>query len=996
MPRKCFLTIGGERAKRAQELDWIGEGRRKGQPAPNYEEISPGRRRQHPIKEMRHRGPGLRNEETKPYMSCRILINREESEVRVAFLDHQELVELHTEKFDDQTIVNNIYRGRVQDVVPGLQAAFVDVGLERNMFLHFMDIRPESLVLGSADQKAAIREASKKTIPGRIEQKGRRPRQDPNAPQAAAPVKKGDEIVVQVLKDEISGKAPRVTANLAIAGRYVVMLPFPSQEGGVSRKIAVGQDRFRLKKLLASLKTEDHSFIVRTAGLEQEEDPIRRDAENLEKTWNAILKRYKELGGPGLLKNDHDLIIRLVRDAFPPDFDEVICDSETDAQEVRNQLTELMPGAEERVSVFRHQTDNIFEYHGIESQIEKSLDRKFWLKSGGSLIIDENEALTAIDINTGRFTGRKDQEKTSLKTNLEACEAIAREIRLRDIGGIIVIDFIDMLSRGHQEKVADELRRQLRHDRAKTAIGGRIGEFGLMVLTRKRQRMSLQKQVFEDCPYCKGTGFVRRADEIFRKLKYDIRRALATESALSGVVVSAHPKFIDTLTSRFRAYFEQLKNEHRCNVVYQADPDFHIEDYQITPVVRTDDSAPRLAVERLEPDQRLVAAVAGVIETPVEPVEPAAKETAPEKKEERVEEAPKDKDEKQESAKRKRRRETSAERRARRKRARTMEEGETPESQAMQDEFEPETTEEPVGELPPISGEDIQPEPAQQAPEEEPKKRKTRRGTRGGRKRRQEAETETAAQDAKPADSPAPENTPEPAPAQRKPEPVAVKLAEPPRRTDPVPEQPAPLPPKPLTLKVVKKSEDDVLASFLERIEKDVETLKGSKKEPTAAPTEAAKVEPPAAEEKMPAAKKRTTRRKTTTKKAADTPAEESPKPEEPAAAREPKAAKKAPKRRTTKKATGDTEAAPAPRTRNKRTTATSAKAEEAPAEESKPTATRKATAARKSGTGTSKTPAKKTTGKTTAKKKTDQAATEEKPKRATRTRKKKTDTEKS
>ncbi|HMZ52999.1 MAG TPA: Rne/Rng family ribonuclease, partial [Candidatus Sumerlaeota bacterium] len=371
-------------------------------------------------------------------MRKRILINREEREVRVAFLEDQTLVELHTEKADEQSIVNNIYRGRVQDVVPGLQAAFVDVGLSRNMFLHFMDIRPESLVLGEEDQIEALRKASETVVPGRIERKGRRPRQDPNAPQASAPVKKGDQIIVQVLKDEIGGKAPRVTTNLSLAGRYLVMLPFPSQSGGVSRKIAMGQDRSRLRKLLSDLKTDDYSFIVRTAGTDQPDEAIHKDAENLQQTWDSILKRYRQINGPGLVNNDHDLIARLVRDAFPADFDEVICDNADDVEEAKFQLEEVLPGSGSKVKLYDG-VENIFERHGVEKQIEKSLAKKYWLKSGGYLIIDENEALTAIDVNTGRFTGKKDQEKTSLRTNMEACEAIADQIRLRDIGGIIVI-----------------------------------------------------------------------------------------------------------------------------------------------------------------------------------------------------------------------------------------------------------------------------------------------------------------------------------------------------------------------------------------------------------------------------------------------------------------------------------------------------------------------------------------------------------------------------
>jgi ribonuclease G len=532
-------------------------------------------------------------------MIQRILINREESEVRVAFMDDQALVELHTEKAGDQTIVNNVYRGRVQDVVPGLQAAFIDCGLERNMFLHFMDIRPESLVLSKQDQMSAIRDASQESIPGRIERKGRRPRQDPHAPQAASPVKKGDEIIVQVVKDEIGGKAPRVTTNLSLAGRYLVMLPFPSQEGGVSRKIAMGQDRFRLKKLLSSLRNDDHSFIVRTAGVDQPDESILRDAESLQRTWDNILRRYKDNRGPGLLYNDHNLLSRLIRDAFPSEFGEVICDDAQDAEEVQRQLTELLPAKIDSVKLYDG-TESVFERYGVEKHIQRAMERKVWLKSGGYLIIDENEALTAIDVNTGKFTGGrdKDQEKTSLRTNIEACEAIAEQIRVRDIGGIIVVDFIDMLSRSHQERVSEELKRRLKNDRAKTAVG-RIGDFGLCVMTRKRQRMSLQNQVFDECPYCKGTGLVLSHDEIFRRVKYQLLAKVREEPPAGAILLSAHPHTIDILTRKYRAFLDRLQAEYNVEFIYRADPDYHLEDCQLAVVKKPDVAGLRLSSKRL-------------------------------------------------------------------------------------------------------------------------------------------------------------------------------------------------------------------------------------------------------------------------------------------------------------------------------------------------------------------------------------------------------------
>lgn len=753
-------------------------------------------------------------------MGQSILINREVCEVRVAFLEEKQLVELHTEKFDEQTIVNNIYRGKVQDVVPGLQAAFIDVGLERNMFLHFMDIRPESLVLGKPDPLEAMREASEIVLPGRIEQRGRRPRQDPRAPQAAPPVKKGDQIIVQVVKDEIGGKAPRVTANVSLAGRYLVMLPFPSQEGGVSRKIALGQDRFRLKKLLGSLRTEDYSFIVRTAGIEQPEEPIKKDAENLVRTWHAIIEKYQAVNGPGLLFNDHDLISRLVRDALPAEFKEIICDDPADAEAVRILLGDTMPDKVDRVKVYDG-VDPLFEEHGVEKQIEESIAKKYHLPSGGSLVIDENEALTAIDVNTGRFTGKRDQEKTSLKTNLEACEAIARQIRVRDLGGIIVVDFIDMLSRSHQEKVSDELKKHLQKDRAKTAVG-RIGDFGLMVLTRKRQRMSLQKQVFDKCGYCDGTGYVRKPDEVYRALKNEMTKILASDKKLSGFIVSAHPKLIESLSTRYRVFFEGLKRDKELDVLYRTDLNFHVEDFTVTPVLLPDGERRRLPSARVEEEYRTMDAIsyddaeemedvngpliAEYEELPVVEEAPSPAPVTPVNAQRPAEESGK--------------REGGRNRRRRRGRGGRGGNGEERQLQSAPSPSTPVPV--PVPPPEPIDDEDdeaveetVASGPAGEMTEEQ-RKRRTRRGTRGGRNRRRRGEGGEATSDGAVATPTASQPAAPSAPVPSTPAVVAqVRVV----KASPTPEPAIKLPPK----------SNSALLSFLDEIDEQTKKLPAPK-----------------------------------------------------------------------------------------------------------------------------------------------------------------------
>lgn len=851
-------------------------------------------------------------------MINRILINREECEVRVAFMEEQTLVELHTEKFDEQTIVNNIYRGRIQDVVPGLQAAFVDVGLERNLFLHFMDIRAESLVLGHGDDALdSIREAAEKGIPGRVERKGRRPK--PNQNGGDPPIRKGDEIIVQVVKDEIGGKAPRVTTNLALAGRYLVMLPFPSQEGGVSRKIVTGADRIRLKKLLAHLKSDDHSFIVRTAGVDQPEEPVRKDGEALMQLWKDIIKRYRDLGKPGLIHNDHDLIARLVRDAFPSDFEEVICDNEIDGQTVERELRMHMPHSTGAVKVYKG-TENILDAFGAEKQIDKAMADKIWLKSGGYLIVDENEALTAIDINTGRFTGKKDQEKTSLKTNLEACEAIAQMIRLRDIGGIIVIDFIDMLSRSHQEQVAEELRRQLRKDRAKLAIG-KIGDFGLMMLTRKRQRISLHKQIHDECPYCHGRGYVLKPDEVYRRLKYDVMKALSGDDSIRAMMISAHPWTVDLLRNRYRNFIRKLKDQG-CEVALREDAHFHIEDYQITPMRRKIEQPLLLTGDRIDPDERIRAVddlpvdfKSQLEDLPEEAIEELPTEGGYEDSDEEIREAA----EMQAAPEPVAQAPSESSGRRRRLRKRHGESAGTPEP-----EVEPASAESAAESEP---AEEIETKQATDSDEEDGS-RKTRRGRRAGRRRGRETSEEPVEQPKEDASStPSATESPkaepakeeEPKEAQAAPSPPPVKKAE------PVAEQQPAAPPKPkepLKLAIKKSGKDALLADLLGDLDQELETLRGTEKPPPSEapasepqadpqPAEEAAVTEPAAPEETPAeepkktGRSRKTPKKTATAKAAtakktSTSRAKKKAENEPDATADEKSKKTAPKKRTT------------------------------------------------------------------------------------------------
>lgn len=517
-------------------------------------------------------------------MNSRVVINRGDVDIRVAILEDDKLVEYHKENLSDKSIVGNIYRGVVQDVVPGLQAAFIDIGLERNVFLHFLDIQPESLVMTEKNLEAAMLEASKTVLPGRIVKKGRRDRTDLSQGNFQAPIKKGDTIIVQVVKDGISDKAPRVSANLAIAGRYMVLLPFPGQDGGVSKKIAMGKERHNLKKLLRDLNSEMHSFIIRTAGLGAEEEQVREDARRLKATWDDLVKVFQSTKRTGLVYSDHNIMDRLVRDVFSDHLDKIICDDSQMVRELESSLSAYMPKLAKNIEL-HDRVDPIFEAYGIKNQLELAMDKKVWLKSGGYLIIEETEALTAIDVNTGRFTGGGEQERTSFVTNMEACEAIARQVRLRDIGGIIVVDFIDMLKNSNKKRVTDEFTTHMERDRAKTQIGS-IGDFGLLMMTRKRKHKSLVKQVFEPCPYCDGDGRILRREELWRRMKADLLLLCHETPNYGAVVVTCEPTMSEFLKKDFRTYVRDLADVLGVDILIRDDRAIHRDDFTLTGITR--------------------------------------------------------------------------------------------------------------------------------------------------------------------------------------------------------------------------------------------------------------------------------------------------------------------------------------------------------------------------------------------------------------------------
>src|SRR5580698_8778825 len=421
----------------------------------------------------------------------KLVINSERLERRVALLEDGRLEEYSIERESDRNIVNSIFKGRVKNIEHGLKAMFVDIGFEKNAFLHFWDAIPAALDSGveqvDRGNKKQQKRISAKDIP------------------TIYPV--GSEVLVQVTKGPISTKGPRITCSVSMAGRYLVLMPF-SDQSGISRKIESPKERDRLRKILRELDIpEGMGVIIRTVGEGQRARYFVRDLGLLVEQWRAIEQAMKEKPSPACVFEEPDLIERTVRDFLTDEIDEVICDDEESVKRMTEVVGQISRRSAGRIRHYQDTTP-IFERYGVQKQIDDAFHRQVWLPCGGYIVIDETEALIAIDVNTGRNKGAKDVEKTIFQTNMEAADEICRQLRLRNIGGLIIGDFIDMKSRRDQQAVFMRMKDRLKRDKAKTHVLP-ISQLGLMEMTRQRAQESLSGSVYEPCPYCSGRGRVK-------------------------------------------------------------------------------------------------------------------------------------------------------------------------------------------------------------------------------------------------------------------------------------------------------------------------------------------------------------------------------------------------------------------------------------------------------------------------------------------------------
>ncbi len=506
-------------------------------------------------------------------MSAEILINRSLRETRVARLENGQLVEVHTERNRDRGLVGNIYRGRVARVLPGMQAAFLEVGLSRTAFLYVSHIVDPSRQV--ADEAEDPDETTEAAAEDEGSEHDRRPAETKNISEL---IHEGEKLLVQVIKEPLGTKGARLTGYVSIPGRYLVYLP-DSRQTGVSRRIESADERTRLKQIIEKHRPATGGFIVRTVAEGASEKNLKDDMDYLIKLWGSVKKGADKQPQPGLVHSDLDLSLRIIRDRVTEDVERIVVDDLATYKAIQKFVQNFLPRFKKRIELHAEKV-GLFEHYGIESELNRAIARKVWLKSGGYIIVDETEALTAIDVNTGRFVGRRNLEDTIVQTNLEAVREIAYQIRLRNLGGIIVLDFIDMENPQNRERVHQALLEELKRDPVRTNVMP-ISEIGLVEMTRKRTQESLRQKLTAPCQYCEGRGYLKSRET----MAYEILRACEKESAQnpgpSALAVYCNPAIAEFFAEEERAAVEDLEKRLDRRLSVKIDPNFHLEDYEI-------------------------------------------------------------------------------------------------------------------------------------------------------------------------------------------------------------------------------------------------------------------------------------------------------------------------------------------------------------------------------------------------------------------------------
>jgi len=492
-------------------------------------------------------------------MARDLIVSTSPEETRVALLEDGAVSELFLEREAQRGIVGSIYKGRVTRVLPGMQSAFVDLGLERDAFLHAADVfeeLPENLL--TADEVTVARSAP-------IEER----------------LREGQEVVVQVLKEPLGTKGARITSHVSLPGRYVVLMP-TVEHVGVSRKITEDAERRRLKTTLKEVRQErgGGGLIARTAGQGKSPESFLRDGAHLSRTWDEVRALASRNAAPMLLYREPSLVERLLRDLLSEEVASIRLDDQGAFERALELVRALDPELASRVRLHSGPV-GIMEEHGVSAELERALRSKVWLPSGGYIVINQTEALVAIDVNTGRFVGKSQLEETLLKANLDAVREIVRQVRLRDLGGIIVVDFIDMEERKSQRDVAHALEQELRKDRSPTKLLS-VNEFGLMILTRKRVKQSLERLLMQPCPYCSGNGQVKSVSTVCAEIRDEVRK-IAADMRGQRLVLRVNPEVARALAGSETSVLRSLSEMVGGDIAVQGDPLLHQEQFDVVP-----------------------------------------------------------------------------------------------------------------------------------------------------------------------------------------------------------------------------------------------------------------------------------------------------------------------------------------------------------------------------------------------------------------------------
>ncbi len=497
-------------------------------------------------------------------MKREILINSSEYETRLAIIEDGRLMELYVERPQSERLAGNIYKGRINTVLPGMQAAFIDIGFDKAAFLHASDIG-----VTSHSHRYEPEEVDEEA-PADIVRKSRRAGIE-------TVLKQGQDVLVQVIKEPISTKGPRVTTEISIPGRYLVLVP-DDDHVRASKKISNWNEKKRLKKLIYPLRPEGFGLIIRTEAEGKEEADFRSDIRRLMKLWRRLERGRDTMKAPALIHKEEEITTSIIRDVFTDDVDRLLVDDRQEYRTIMSYVRHVMPHLKNRVEYYRGETQ-LFDLYKLEPEIEKMLERKVWIKKGSYLIIDQTEAMVTIDVNTGRFVGKGDQETTILKTNLEAAKEIARQIRLRDIGGLIVCDFIDMQIRENRRKLYEEFKNLFRTDRAKRSILS-VNEFGLLEMTRERIRPSLLHTFSVPCPHCHGFGRVLSGTTVATKIERWFNRAkIDGRSKKYNLVVN--PNLAESLMGNGVNRIHKIMKHHRFKINIVRDTTLPAEEFRV-------------------------------------------------------------------------------------------------------------------------------------------------------------------------------------------------------------------------------------------------------------------------------------------------------------------------------------------------------------------------------------------------------------------------------